>query len=446
VSSNELAITRTKLASDRTDLAEIRTDLAKDRNRLAAERTLMAWIRTSLSMISFGFGIDRFFTYLRQSQTGTSVNQLTEERVLGLGLIVLGIVALAGGTLNYWRVLKNLERPQFKYNYTSDRSFAITIAIVLVFIGLASYVPIITQDVSFKQIITLNSQIVTTLVSFSVFAIMLSLGAALSVSDLLAFWQQPALLARSLLAIIIIPPFILAVILSVFNLPETFVLALIFMIASPGPALLTKRAATAGARLDYTLSLQITLALLAIIVTPLILKFFAVFYSGSELTVNAIQVAKQVGLVQFLPLGIGVAIATIWKDVAAEIVELISTIANTLFIIQALIILIISLDIVPQLGTTILIATALITLLGLAIGQVAGIGLAPDIQSGIAVATIARNAGLAIALAALNGQANVIPVIVGVLIVGIIVAAPYSAWMKGKVRSVITTSAASTSS
>jgi predicted Na+-dependent transporter len=275
---------------------------------------------------------------------------------------------------------------------------------------------------------------------------MLSLGAALSVSDLLAFWQQPALLARSLLAIIIIPPFVLVAILTVFNLPETFVLALMFMVASPGPALLTKRAATAGARLDYTLSLQITLALLAIIVTPLILKFFAVFYSGSELTVNAIQVAKQVGLVQFLPLGIGVAIATIWKDVAAEIVELISTIANTLFIIQALIILIISLDIVPQLGTTILIATALITLLGLAIGQVAGIGLAPDIQSGIAVATIARNAGLAIALAALNGQANVIPVIVGVLIVGIIVAAPYSAWMKGKVRSVITTSAASTSS
>ncbi|MGV2827993.1 DUF202 domain-containing protein [Myxosarcina sp. GI1(2024)] len=426
-SSNELAITRTELASDRNELA-------KDRNRLAAERTLMAWIRTSLSMISFGFGIDRFFTYLKQSQTGTSVNQLTEERVLGLGLIVLGVVALAGGTLNYWRVLKNLESTRYKYNYASDRSFAITIAIVLVFIGLASYVPIITQDVSFREIITLNSQIVTTLVSFSVFSIMLSLGAALSVKDLLALWKQPVLVARSLLAIIIIPPFILAAILSVFNLPETFVLALMFMVASPGPALLTKRAGTAGARLDFTLSLQITLALLAIVVTPLILKFFAVFYSSSELTVNAIQVAKQVGLVQFLPLGIGVAMATIWKDVAAEIVELISTIANTLFIILVLIILIISLDIVPNLGTTILIATALITLLGLAIGQVASIGLAPDIQSGIAVATIARNAGLAIALAALNGQGNIIPVIVGVLIVGIVVGAPYSAWMKGKVQ------------
>ncbi|WP_036484047.1 DUF202 domain-containing protein [Myxosarcina sp. GI1] len=445
-SNNELAITRTELASDRTDLAEIRTDLAKDRNRLAAERTLMAWIRTSLSMISFGFGIDRFFTYLKQSQTGTSVNQLTEERVLGLGLIVLGVVALAGGTLNYWRVLKNLESPRYKYNYASTRSFAITIAIVLVFIGLASYVPIITKDVSFKEIITLNSQIVTTLVSFSVFAIMLSLGAALSVSDLLAFWQQPTLVARSLLAIVIIPPIVLAAILSVTKLPETFVLALIFMIAAPGPALLTKRAGTAGARLDFTLSLQITLALLAILVTPLILKFFAVFYSGSELTVNAMQVAKQVGLVQFLPLGIGIAIATIWKDVATEIVELISTVANTLFIIQVLIIFIISWEIVPALGTTILIATALITLLGLVIGQVASIGLAPNIQSGIAVATIARNAGLAIALAALNGQANVIPVIVGVLIVGIIVGVPYSAWMKRKVRTAMTVGTASISS
>jgi len=34
-------------------------ELAKERNRAAEERTLMAWIRTCLSLISFGFGLDK---------------------------------------------------------------------------------------------------------------------------------------------------------------------------------------------------------------------------------------------------------------------------------------------------------------------------------------------------------------------------------------------------
>ena len=36
-----------------------RNELARERNRAAADRTLLAWIRTALSLIGFGFGIDR---------------------------------------------------------------------------------------------------------------------------------------------------------------------------------------------------------------------------------------------------------------------------------------------------------------------------------------------------------------------------------------------------
>ena len=39
------------------------TRLAVDRTRLAYERTMMAWVRTSLSPISFGFTIHKFFQY-----------------------------------------------------------------------------------------------------------------------------------------------------------------------------------------------------------------------------------------------------------------------------------------------------------------------------------------------------------------------------------------------
>jgi uncharacterized membrane protein YidH (DUF202 family) len=441
LNNNELAVVRTNLASERTEKSEIRTDLAKDRNRLAAERTLMAWIRTSLSMISFGFGIDRFFAYLKRSEIGTSVNRLAEERVLGLGLIVLGVVALIGGTLNYWRNLNDLERPQFKYTSTADQSFAITIAIVLVFIGLASYIPLITKDISLMEIITLDSQIVQTMVSFAVFFIMLSIGAALSIQDLLNFWQQPALLGRSFLAIVILPPLVFALIESVIDLPQSYVLALIFLIASPGPALLTRRAGMANARMSYVISLQITLALLSIVLTPLILKFFAVLSVGSEGTIKSWQIAKQVGVVQFLPLGIGVLISQLMKDRATEISKLLNMIANTLFIILALIVLLVSLTVVPSLRIMPLIITVLLTFLGLVIGHLIGIGLDPDIQAGIAIATIARNAGLAIVLASLNGEVEAVPIIVAVLIVGIVAGIPYALWMKQKTISTASNSA-----
>lgn len=121
-SNNELAMQRTELAQQRTGLAEQRTgmstrrtdmavertDLAEIRTELARERTLMAWIRTELSMISFGFGIDRLFKYLDKTEVGAGVNVLTEERVLGLSLMSLGLFTLVAA-------LKNIETQEYKY-------------------------------------------------------------------------------------------------------------------------------------------------------------------------------------------------------------------------------------------------------------------------------------------------------------------------------------------
>lgn len=431
LSNIELAVVRTDLASDRTDMAQERTDLAKDRNRLAAERTLMAWIRTSLSMITFGFGIDRFFNYLKQAEMGTSIERISEERILGLSLITLGVVALAGAIVSHWRTLKNLE--QRKFRYLPGWSLSISIAIVLVFIGLASYIPLITQDIGLMEIFNLNSQIIQNLASLTVFSIMLTLGVALPIQELLNFWKQPLLLTRSLLAIIIIPPIVLALTLFVFDLPRSFAIALMLLVASPGPALLTRRAGMAGARLQYTLSLQVTLALLAIAVTPLTLKFFGFLFPADSANIKALQVAKQVALVQFLPLSVGLAIRSIWVDLAEEINSFLKTIANTLFIVLSILTLVVSLNLILALGGVPLLFTILLSLIGLAIGHILGTGYGPDIQSGIAVATIARNAGLAIAIATINGQAQVVPIIVGALVVGIVAGLPYSVWMKRKI-------------
>lgn len=62
------------------------TELDKERNRAAAERSLMAWIQTSLSLISFGFGIDQIVKALNQAVDVNNPMQLSQ--FLGLSFII----------------------------------------------------------------------------------------------------------------------------------------------------------------------------------------------------------------------------------------------------------------------------------------------------------------------------------------------------------------------
>ena len=63
------------IQADKTDA----TQLALDRTWLAHERTLMAWIRTSVSMISFGFTIYKFFQF-EQGRNALENGALEEEQ------------------------------------------------------------------------------------------------------------------------------------------------------------------------------------------------------------------------------------------------------------------------------------------------------------------------------------------------------------------------------
>jgi putative membrane protein len=82
------------------------TRLALTRTRLAAERTLMSWVRTAFAMISFGFTIGKFLQYLsRQSPASLPPGSI---RIMPEALIVLGLVSLVLGTLEYRHTLIEL--------------------------------------------------------------------------------------------------------------------------------------------------------------------------------------------------------------------------------------------------------------------------------------------------------------------------------------------------
>jgi len=91
-------------AAPRLDTA---TKLAFERTYVAHERTQMAWVRTALSLISFGFGITKFFEYLRENQAEHA--PLIGPRTVGVVMICIGVAALALADVQHRHALKTLR-------------------------------------------------------------------------------------------------------------------------------------------------------------------------------------------------------------------------------------------------------------------------------------------------------------------------------------------------
>lgn len=101
-----------------------RTALAVERTFLAAERSLMAWLRTSLSMISFGFTLAKFFEYVAGQRGAPIVGRFGatwSPRAVGTAMVVIGTIALLFAVIQHGRRVRVLRReglaPQWNLAY-----------------------------------------------------------------------------------------------------------------------------------------------------------------------------------------------------------------------------------------------------------------------------------------------------------------------------------------
>lgn len=120
-------------------------ELAKERNREAAERTLMAWIRTCLSLISFGFGLDKIIAAINNRGRGGGHAEMS-VRLVALGFVVTGVVALALATLQHRRVLRLIRSDEFQYRGMS--SIATGTAVMITLIGVLAMVILVLGALS----------------------------------------------------------------------------------------------------------------------------------------------------------------------------------------------------------------------------------------------------------------------------------------------------------
>lgn len=119
----------------RNVLAQERTDLALKRSVIAADRTLMAWIRTAISMIGFGFSIFKFFQYLPSGVGKGNIVHPNAPRNIGLTLIMLGTLALAGAMWQHWNFRKEIGASRLHHM----RSISLIVATVVVVIGVLAF-------------------------------------------------------------------------------------------------------------------------------------------------------------------------------------------------------------------------------------------------------------------------------------------------------------------
>lgn len=117
------------------------SELNDPRVFFAAERTLLAWNRTSLTLMAFGFVIERFglFVHLLLPKQGGVPIERGVSFWVGVAFVLLGAYSAVAATVQYRKILKTLKPIEIPEGYSINGGVIINLLVAVLGIILVIY-------------------------------------------------------------------------------------------------------------------------------------------------------------------------------------------------------------------------------------------------------------------------------------------------------------------
>ncbi|MGV8831760.1 MAG: bile acid:sodium symporter family protein [Devosia sp.] len=229
--------------------------------------------------------------------------------------------------------------------------------------------------------------------------IMFSLGLGLRPAD---FWRiaiQPKAFAVGAFNQLIMVPVVAFAVATLFALPAELALGVMVLAACPGGVLSNSACRYAEANVPLSISLTAVISLVATVTLPILVGLSASHFLGDEApAINVTVLAVQVFVLTSVPVGLGMVLTQFVPRFVAAASPWISKLAFALFLLLILAALISNWDVFSSsfwtLGPALIVMNAVLLLIGLASGAMAG--LSPRDITTIAIESGTQNGSLGI--------------------------------------------------
>jgi BASS family bile acid:Na+ symporter len=264
----------------------------------------------------------------------------------------------------------------------------------------------------------------------SILCTVFSYGLRIAIGDLQYLVRRPALLVRSLVAVLVIMPALAVLLVRLSVIQRSAEIVLVALAISPVPPLLLQREQKGGGRQTYGLALMAILSLLAIVTVPLTMEALARFFRR-PLGVSPGVVAAIVMKTTLLPLAAGLAVRAAGPAVAGRLDGIVSLIAKVLLPVAALALLAGTWRAIwDATGAGAVVAMIAFVAVGLMVGHAMG-GPEPENSVVLALSTACRHPMIALSIASANfPDERFGPSILLYIIINALVGAVYFAWLR----------------
>lgn len=115
------------------------SDLNDPRVFFAAERTLMAWNRTGLTLMAFGFVLERFGLLLHMLRQVPNHAGRGFSFWIGIAFIALALLVISFPIVQFRRVLRTLKPIEIPARYCTWSGIVMNVSVVLLGMALLVY-------------------------------------------------------------------------------------------------------------------------------------------------------------------------------------------------------------------------------------------------------------------------------------------------------------------